>query len=39
MSDSRKFAVVTGGAHRWALADDEAATLEEPYTNQGPSWF
>src|ERR1700749_2718968 len=21
------------------LADDEAATLEEPYTNQGPSWF
>ena len=29
----------TGGAHRWALADDEAATLEEPYTNQGPSWF
>jgi len=21
------------------LTDDEAATLEQPYTNQGPSWF
>jgi 1-deoxyxylulose-5-phosphate synthase len=21
------------------LSDDEAATLEEPYVNQGPSWF
>ncbi len=22
-----------------SLSDDEAATLEEPYVNQGPSWF
>jgi aryl-alcohol dehydrogenase-like predicted oxidoreductase len=21
------------------LTDDEAAALEQPYTNQGPSWF
>ena len=21
------------------LSDDEVAALEEPYTNQGPSWF
>jgi aryl-alcohol dehydrogenase-like predicted oxidoreductase len=21
------------------LTDEEAATLEEPYTNQGPSWY
>jgi 1-deoxyxylulose-5-phosphate synthase len=21
------------------LSDDENATLEEPYTNQGPSWY
>ncbi len=21
------------------LSDDEAATLEEPYVNQGPSWY
>ncbi len=21
------------------LTDDEAAALEEPYTNQGPSWY
>jgi aryl-alcohol dehydrogenase-like predicted oxidoreductase len=21
------------------LTDDEAATLEEPYTNHGPSWY
>ena len=48
----------TEGAHRWALADDdaqhlpeaiaalelkltgdEAAALEKPYSNHGPSWY
>jgi aryl-alcohol dehydrogenase-like predicted oxidoreductase len=41
----------TEGAHRWALADDDAQPffrqaierrgrrLEKPYSNHGPSWY